>query len=510
MPGCGSGRDAWIPVESVLSRTMTMPPPQWRPGNTTTPRRRPGPPGSNRLADPASGSCARCRPRYGGQGGGETPRGGNLPVPSLWRRITRQGDSRQCLRRYPRRVFTFKSFTSSASSAPGRLAARPSSAALLDAAFAAAAFAGSLVLLSHGGVGPPRPGARELDLLGVVLAAGATLPVIVWRRSPLGVLVVTAAAGVLLAGLGYRIDLLVGPAVALYLLAASRQPQTPWTPGTTVTVVGLLGAYLAAAAAAQGAFPISELSHTGLAWAVAWFAGERTRLRHEQLAELHDRALRAEREAERERLLAAATERARIARDLHDSAGHAISVIAVRAGAARLRHHQDPDRSLLALEAIEALARQTAAEIDQLVGTLREGGAVNGVVEAPPGLASLDTLLAHHQAAGLEVTYDTSGAPRPLGAAADQAAYRILQEALTNATRHGTGSAHIQLAFGDTGVELCVTNPVPAGAAPRSGGGHGLVGMRERGTLLGGTLDADRANGMFRVRAQIPYGGLGA
>jgi signal transduction histidine kinase len=71
------------------------------------------------------------------------------------------------------------------------------------------------------------------------------------------------------------------------------------------------------------------------------------------------------------------------------------------------------------------------------------------------------------------------------------------------------GSAHIQLAFGDTGVELCVTNPVPAGGSPRSGGGYGLVGMRERASLLGGSLDADRANGLFRVRAQIPYGGHG-
>jgi signal transduction histidine kinase len=397
--------------------------------------------------------------------------------------------------------------TSWTSAVDRRFAAWPRSAVLLDVAIAVAAFAGSLWLLSRGGVGPLRLGSTELDLLGVALAAGSTLPIMFWRRSPLGVFVVTAAACVLLAGLGFRMDLLLGPAVALYLLAASRSPQTRWTWRTTVTVVGLLVAYLVAAAAAQNAFPISELSHAGLAWAVAWFAGERTRLRHEQIAELNERAVRAEREAERERLLAAAQERARIARDLHDSAGHAISVIAVRAGAARLRHQQDPDRSLLALEAIEALARQTAGEIDQLVGSLREGGLANEDLAAPPGLASLDTLIARHQAAGLEVTVDTSGAPRPLAAAADQAAYRILQEALTNAARHGVGSAHIRLAFGDTGVEVGVTNPVPTGGSPRSGGGHGLVGMRERATLLGGNLEADRANGTFRLRAQIPYGG---
>jgi signal transduction histidine kinase len=395
-------------------------------------------------------------------------------------------------------------------------APRPSSGVLQDAAIAAAALAGSLALLSHGGIDAIRPGSGidashlgwgKLDPIGVVLAACSTVPLIVWRRWPLGVFAVTAAAGVLLAGLGYPLDLLLGPTAALYLLAASREPPTPWTRRTAATVLGLLVAYLGASAAAQGAVPGIELLHTGLAWAVAWFAGERTRLRREHVAELNDRALRAEREAEREGLLAVAEERARIARDLHDSAGHAISVIAVRAGTARLRHPQDPDRMLPVLEAIEELARQTAAEIDQLVGTLRESGPGNGSVEAPPGLASLDTLIAHHRAAGLEVTLATAGVPRPLGAAVDQAAYRILQEALTNAARHGAGSTRIELAFGDATVELSVTNPVAVRGSPRPGGGHGLIGMRERATLLGGSLDAERANGAFRVRARMPFGG---
>src|SRR5262249_53333000 len=152
-------------------------------------------------------------------------------------------------------------------------------------------------------------------------------------------------------------------------------------------------------AAAQQAAPGSELLHSGLAWAGAWFAGERTRLRREQIEDLKAHALRAEREAERERLLAAAEERARIARDLHDSAGHAISLIAVPAGAARLRHRQEPDRSLAALEAIEEVARQTAAEIDAMVGSLRESGSDNDVAVLPVGLASLDRLIARHSEA---------------------------------------------------------------------------------------------------------------
>jgi len=384
-------------------------------------------------------------------------------------------------------------------------AGRPGSGALLDVAVAAATFAGSLALLRHGGVDPFHPGSAELDLVGVVLGACSTVPLIAWRRSPIGVIAVTAAANAVLAGLGYQIDLLLGPTAALYLLAASREGESSWTWRTTVTGVGLLVAYLGATAATQRTFPGIELLHTGLAWAVAWFAGERTRLRREQIGELTERALRAEREAERERLLAAAEERTRIARDLHDSAGHTISVIAVRAGAARMRHRQDPDRSLLALEAIEQLARQTVAEIDQMVGTLRENGSANGVIEAPPGLASLPTLTAQHAATGLEVTVDASGAPQALADAADQAAYRVLQEALTNATRHGAGSARIDLAFGDGAVEITVTNPVLENGGSRSGGGHGLIGMRERAMLLGGSLDTERANGAFRIRARIPY-----
>jgi signal transduction histidine kinase len=403
--------------------------------------------------------------------------------------------------------------TSVSSTIPTRrlLMTRPSPEALLDIGLAAAALAGTLALLSHGGIRAESAldDSQSLDGLGVFLAACSTLPLIAWRRDPLVVFVATAAASALLVGLGYPLDLTLGAAVALYLLAASRPLGRSWTPGTTAVVAGALVAYLGAAAVAQGAFPGSELLHSVLVGAAAWFAGERTRLRRAHMTELKQRAHRTEREAERERLLAAAEERARIARDLHDSAGHAISVIAVRAGAARLRHHQDPERSLAALEAIETMARQTANEIDQIVATLRQDGSADGGGLAPAGLASLETLIAHHGAAGLEVTVDTFGTRHALGRAADQATYRILQEALTNAARHGTGSAHIELAFGETAVEVTVTNPVSARGAPRSRDGHGLIGMRERAILVGGDLDAAGVNGTFRIHARVPYRGRG-
>ncbi|MEU4332812.1 sensor histidine kinase [Nonomuraea dietziae] len=379
-------------------------------------------------------------------------------------------------------------------------AVAPRLSALLDLALAAVVLAVSLLLLAHGGPAPIRAGAHGLDLLGAVLAACSALPLVAWRRFPLGVFTVTAMAGVLLAGLGYPVELMLGPTAALYLLATSRGGESPWTIRTAAVVVGFFLAYLGATAFAQQAFPGVGLVHTGLPWAVAWFAGERTRLRREQVAELEQRALNAERDAERERLLAVAEERARIARDLHDSAGHAISLIAVRAGAARLRHDQD---STPALRAIEELARQTVEEIDQIVGTLRE----DGPVEPPVGLSSLETLIAHHTEAGLRVTLVAEGPPRPLNGTADQAAYRILQQALTNAASHGAGTARVELAFPDTAVEITVTNPVPEAPSVRSGGGHGLVGMRERATLLGGSFDTERVNGTFRVHVRIPYGG---
>ncbi len=396
---------------------------------------------------------------------------------------------------------------------------RPRSARLLDVGIAAAALAGTLLLISRGGVpgltfddiarfGDHRGvlgGLADLDRLAALLAVCTTAPLVAWRRSAIGVFAVTTAASVLLAGLGYPLGIPLGPVAALYLFAASRDEKDPWRRRTTAAVLVLFGAYLGAAAAGQGGFPGSELLHGGLAFAVAWFAGERTRLQREHIAELEQRAERAEREAEGERRLAVAEERARIARDLHDAAGHAINVITVRAGAARTR--QDPERSQAALEIIEEIARQTAAEIDGIVGTLRDRSFSNETADAPLGLASLDTLIARHGAAGLDVSVARQGIPQPLESASDQAAYRILQEALTNAARHGTGAALVELVFDQTALELTISNPAPSNGATRRNGGHGLIGMRERATVLAGSLDAERANGAFRVRARLPYRG---
>jgi signal transduction histidine kinase len=397
-------------------------------------------------------------------------------------------------------------------------ATRPGSGWLVDAAIAAAALAGSLALIAHGGVPGSTAGEvtrigdhgkafADLDSLGVVLSLFASAPLVAWRWSPIGVFVVTAIASALLVGLGYPLGIPLGAVAALYLLAASRDDEEPWTRRTTAATLVLLGAYVVAAGVGKGGFPTSGLLHGGVGFALAWFAGDRARLRREHIAELKERAARAERDAEHERRLAVAEERARIARDLHDAAGHSANVIAVRAGAARMR--RDPERSQAALEMIEEVARQTAAEIDAIVGTLRDQSHANGGTDVPLGLASLDTLIARHEAAGLQVTVASRGVSQPLENATDQAAYRILQEALTNAARHGTGAAQVELAFGEGNLELTIDNPAPSASLPRRNGGHGLTGMRERATLLGGTFAAQRVNGTFRVRARLPYGGEG-
>jgi signal transduction histidine kinase len=376
-----------------------------------------------------------------------------------------------------------------------------------DLALAGFAFAATLAMLAarNGASGDT----RDLDLLGVLLAALASLPLVAWRRAPLAVFVVTATASVALNALDFPPGPPFGPTIAVFLLALDpdRARAPKWALGATV--VGLLLVHAGAVGIAEDALPTVPLLFGALVWGGAWVLGDRVRERRLRVAELEERAHRAEREAERERRLAAAEERTRIARDLHDSVGHAINVILVQAGAARLLSRKDPERSRSALETIEDVARETLGEIDQLVGMLRdEDGAGDPAryVEPPLGLAAVGTMVERHRLAGVDVSVAEHGSPRPLPPALDQASYRILQEALTNAARHGGGSADVVIDFGGDSLELVVRNPTQPGSATE-GPGHGIVGMRERAALLGGSLEAETRDGRFVVRARLPYAG---
>jgi signal transduction histidine kinase len=368
---------------------------------------------------------------------------------------------------------------------------------LADALIAVVVLTFSLAAIARGGFDDDGKG---LDAVADVLVALTAVPLVARRLAPLPVFAVVTAATATLYGLRYGIGPPLGFAVALYTVADQRAEDARLRRAALVaSVVILLGPHLV-----RDGFAPEVFLGAGV-WAAAWFAGDRTRLRRERMAELEERARNAEREAERERRLAAAEERMRIARDLHDSAGHAINVILVQAGAARLLQERDPAGARAALLTVEEVARDTLGEIDQLVRALRDDLS-NGEVEPPPGLAALDTLAERYRVSGLAVDVTVNGDRRPLSPAVDRAAFRILQEALTNAAWHGDGSAEVAIEFAPNALEIAVTNPTAPGPSERDGGGQGIVGMRERAQLLGGTLEAGANNGSFRVHARLPYG----
>jgi signal transduction histidine kinase len=376
----------------------------------------------------------------------------------------------------------------------------------LDAGLAVLAFVLSVGVLAADGLGTPDAGVRHLDGPGVLLAAATALPLAARRRAPMVVCLVTFAASGVLYRFGYPFDLPLGPGIAIYTLgwAYGGEPR-PWRRRVALQVALAFAPLLGLAYLLRGedvaAILVPELLGIALVAATLYLAGDRARMRRERMVELEEQARRAGREAERERRLAVAEERTRIARELHDSAGHAINVILVQAGAARLLHDRDPDGSRQAITAIEDVARGTIGEIDRLVRALRDDGPVPPAPADPTALAEL---VERHRAGGLAIAAEIPPAGRTLPHGVAWAAYRILQEALTNAARHGRGSADVAVRFAADAVDILVTNPTTT--ARSAGGGHGIVGMRERATLLGGTLDAAAERGVFRLHAHLPHG----
>lgn len=369
-----------------------------------------------------------------------------------------------------------------------------------DAVVAAVTLALTLAVMAGG-----HGGTRSLDALGVLLAAIACLPLLARRQWPLGVFVVTAAGTAAVGALGYALGPPFGPTVALFFVASDERTRAR-AARTAAVILCVFAFHIAATASAHSGFPTSEVLFGIVVWGGAWMVGDQVRQRRRRRLEVEERLRRAEQEAAREGRLAAAEERTRIARDLHDSAAHAINVILVQAGAARLLQERDPKAVRAALSTIEDVARETIGEIDQLVGGLRENGG-SPTVEAPAGLAALDTLVERYRAADLEIGVRVDGRARALAPRLDQAAFRILQESLTNAARHGDGRAGIAIRYGERELELTVSNVVATAHRTTAGGGHGILGMRERASLLGGSIEAGRDGHTFRVRARLPYGG---
>jgi signal transduction histidine kinase len=356
------------------------------------------------------------------------------------------------------------------------------------------------ILLFTGGVGAPEPGDRDGDALGVALVALATLPLAFRRHWPVTVFLVSAGAAGLANLLEYPGEILVVPAVGVYTLAGLDESAIPRSRAALLSGSVFVGIVVSSALVGERGSGYISLA---VFWVAAWIAGAQSRLRRVRMEELEDRARRAEREAERERRLAAAEERGRIARELHDSAGHAINAILLQLQAARVLRDRDPDRAEAALDTVERVARETIAEIDRLVGALRDDEPAE--VAPPAGVEEIEALVERHRGDGLHVTMTVRGVPRPCSPGVDRAAFRIAQEALTNASRYGSGPVELVLDFEEAALELAVVNPIGGGGATRRGGGHGIPGMRERAHLLGGSLEAAHDGTLFRVRAQLPY-----
>jgi signal transduction histidine kinase len=231
-----------------------------------------------------------------------------------------------------------------------------------------------------------------------------------------------------------------------------------------------------------------------------WLVGRAMRGRLSQAEEL---ARRAER-LETERVRAVADERARIARELHDVIAHSVSVMVVQAGAAEevLKHR--PESAFEPIRAVQETGRQALVEMSRLVGLLRRDGEEVGL-SPQPGINAIDALVKQVSDAGLPVDLRVTGTPRRVPLGVDLSAYRVVQEALTNALKHaGDARADVLLHYGDDVLDVHVLDDGP-GDANGFAGGHGLVGMRERVVVFGGEFEAGpRPEGGFAVRARLP------
>jgi signal transduction histidine kinase len=382
---------------------------------------------------------------------------------------------------------------------PWATAATPGPAAVavsaLDAGIAAlttgVSLAGSYAARSWHPHTPPVNAAGWL----LVLAGGAVLAV--RRRYPAAVLGVTMVTALPAGSFGHVS--LVWPPVIVAFFAAVRARRR------AAVIASLFTGYLTAV---WPPWLIGSPGHARAAFAFVLLCGLLVLLCVAELTRAAgQRRLAAQRLREQELLRLAGEERMRIARDLHDVVAHNISVINVQANTALHLAGSQPEQAVRALATISDVSRQALAELRSVLGVLRADG--DAAPRAPaPGLGELDTLASNVAAAGLKVEFTTEGSPVPLPASVDLAAYRIIQEALTNSARHsGAARAAVRVRYRGGAVEIEVDDEGTAGpkSARPAGTGSGIVGMADRARALGGRLTAGpRPGGGFRVSALLP------
>ena len=327
-----------------------------------------------------------------------------------------------------------------------------------------------------------------------------TAPLAWRRRFPLGVALVVVGAIVLQVAVEHGSHPPDAPFLAWivtsYSVAAHADLRHALTGGVLLIVAVDLWAYRTG----------DDLVFIPVILAGFWIAGRVVRSRNVLAAELAERTRELELEREERTKLAVAEERARIARELHDVVSHTLGVIVVQAGAERIAPDESSARETLG--SIERSGREALAEMGRLVGMLRSDGEA-GEREPQPGLARLEELVERVREAGIVVEVVVEGTPRPLPASLDVSAFRIVQEALTNVARHsGSSRATVNLRWEPTALEIQVADDgvgPPAESGRREGGGHGLVGVRERVALFGGVLATGRSDlGGYLLTARLP------
>ncbi|MEU3095391.1 sensor histidine kinase [Streptomyces sp. NPDC006967] len=355
----------------------------------------------------------------------------------------------------------------------------------------------------------------DLPVLTVPVMLLLSLVVALRRRVPERMLVLALAVGV-----GQLIaDVATVPAdfallVIVYTVAAVG---ARWYSRLALT------AGLCAAPLAQWRWPSEETGTAGnlalmvlqtVPFALAWVLGDSIRTRRAYFAQLEERAARLEKERAAQAKVAVAAERARIARELHDVVAHNVSVMVVQADGAAYVLDAAPDQAKKALETISSTGRQALAEMRRLLGVLRTGEHQEAGEYVPqPDVRQIEDLVGECRGSGLPVDFKVEGTPRPLPSGVELTAYRIVQEALTNARKHGGPGvgASVRLVYFDDGLGLLVEDD--GKGAPHElyeeggfdGQGHGLIGMRERVGMVGGTLDAGpRPGGGFRISVLLP------
>ena len=337
-----------------------------------------------------------------------------------------------------------------------------------------------------------------------LLAAGATLPLALYRRAPLvGPVLTFTALAVTATVNGLLVDNAIGFILtflaAMWLVGLYNEPFSAFS-GLFAGIVGIW--YTMSQFPPQDRSPGSYVFIT-LFGCGAWFAGYAIGHRSRQTQALRERARRLEQDRAEEAARAVAEERARIARELHDVIAHSVSVMVVQTAGVRRLLTPEQERERQALETVEQTGRQALAEMRRLLGVLRR--ADDRPQLAPqPGLSGIERLLEQVRKAGLPVDLQVEGEPVELPPGIDLAAFRIVQEALTNTLRHaGPATAHVLVRYDPAELELSVTND---GTPYANGdeGGYGLVGMRERVALYGGKLEAGPVDGGYCVCARLP------